>query len=207
MPCRHIVVAICALAVCAPSVGAAAEGPVVAPGDKLAGRSHAQWLATSWKLVLAQPPLPKACDRALGVVVLGGGFSGKPETHTCSVPKGGRVVAPGFGANCSTIEDPPFHGDTPAELKSCARGLYKDGKAISQVLDGQTVARYPVASPVFTIHMPKKNLLGTKKRTGKAAAYNDMLLLRLSPGTHVLRMKATAGGHKFQVTYTLKVAG
>lgn len=102
MTFRHIAAAMCVLGICAPSVGAA-DGPIVAPGGKIAGRGYSDWLATSWKLALAKPPLPAPCQRVLGVTVLLGGFSGKKERHTCSVAKGGNVYAGGYGTECSTM--------------------------------------------------------------------------------------------------------
>ncbi len=207
MTLRYVVAAMCALGACAPSVSAA-ESPIVAPGGTIAGKGYSDWLVTSWRLALAKPPPPAPCHRVLGVTVVLGGFSGKKERHTCSVPKGGAVYVGGFGAECSTIEDPPFHGDTPAQLKRCAMRYYKTGKNVTQELDGKPYPRYVTASAPFIFHMPKKNLLGTKKRTGRAVAYGDGLLLRnLSPGTHVIRGRATAPDFKADVTFTLKVAG
>jgi hypothetical protein len=204
---RLAVVVACALGLSVASAGAASS-PIVPPGGQLAGRGYGEWLATSWKILLSKEPLPLACQKSGEVTVLLGGLSGKKEHHTCELSKGTDVYAPGFSAECSTVEKAPFHGSTTAELKACAKRQYAVDKEISVTLGGKAVdhAKYVAATKTFAVHMPKRNLLGSKKRDARAAAYGEGLLLKdLSVGSHTLHVRITATGFTGDVTYKLNV--
>ena len=197
----------------ATAVIASGGGTAVPPGGKIAGRGYSQWLEVFWKTFFRTPPSASVCQTvhtSIGpVAVLIGGGSGKKETDTCREPANRPIFVDGLAAECSTIEPPPSHGNTPAQLKRCARRQMTGVEDLSIAIDGHQVmgwTRYITASPVFTFHMPKHNRLGTRKRTGQSAAYGEGLLLRgLPPGTHTVHETGELPGFLVDLTYKLRV--
>lgn len=175
-----------ALALCASTAALAASSSlVVPPGGKVAGHTYSQWQAIAFQAVFSRtnggPPCVTAHTPNGAVEMLTGG-SGAAGTHTfnCSLPVGRPVYAAGLGDECSTADAPPFHATTPAQMKSCARRNYKGATNATASIDGKRVPGYHkllTATGVFTFHLAKKNILGSKKRSGRGAAYGEGLLV------------------------------
>jgi hypothetical protein len=196
------------------AVPAAADVSVVPPGQKVAGRSYAQWQVAWWQGLFARPVGASACPSGEtgAVTFLYGVASGKPQKHTCSIPAGKPLYAPGIGLECSTLEKAPFHGSTAAQLKACARRLWGGQRvAMTATMDGAPVPgvmRYALATDAFSIKLPRKNILGSKKRSGRSAAKGvGLLFTELTAGKHTLHVTGRFPRLKFQgeVTYTLNV--
>jgi hypothetical protein len=202
----------CLFATVAPAL--AADGVTVPAGGQIGGYGYGQWLRISWQKVLATPPGASVCQSvptpAGRVGILMGGFSGKKEQYACNEPAGRPIYVFGLSAECSTIEKPPFHGDTPRELKRCARREMKGARNLLTSIDGQPVADYTsliAASPVFSFRMPRHNVLHISKRSGRSAAYGVGLLIRgLTAGAHTVHVTGQVGDFLVDVTYTLQVA-
>ena len=193
---------------------AAADVTLVAPGEKVAGRTYAQWQVAWWQGLFARPVGASPCPSGNGPVsLLFGVASGKPQKHTCSIPADKPLYAPGIGLECSSLEKAPFHGSTGAQLKACARRLWGGQKvAMTATLDGQDlpnlVTRYTVATAPFAIRLPRKNILGSKKRSGRSAAKGvGLIFTGLSAGEHTLHVtgRLPKAHFKGEVTYTLDV--
>jgi hypothetical protein len=192
---------------------AMAAGPgVVKPSDSIGGRDYSDWLKKYWKLILESAPDAAPCRPVGDVLVLRGFPDGKRTTYSCSAPAGTTVYMNGPSAECSTLEKAPFHGDTRAELKSCARRTFGEflGK-IRLFVDGKELEepeRWNVATSVFRFRMPKKNVLGSKKRRGRSAAYGSgFLITNLDPGTHVIKGKEINDGKRTSLTYRVTIGG
>jgi hypothetical protein len=211
-----VLAAVLAAAVTATSQ-AAAPSVVVGPHGKVAALGYGRWLAISWQRFFSDRPGASACQsqRVSGetVALLLGGYSGKPEHHTCDVARGEPIYVNGLSAECSTVEKPPFHGSTPRQLRSCARRLMSGATALSATIDGHRVIGYHAlisASPIFTFRLPKHNVLGATQRSGRSAAYGEGLLLEgLAPGNHTVHVTGKVSAPKFKddVTYRLHIAG
>lgn len=210
------VAAACALMLSTVAVAnAAAPGIVVGAHGKVAGQGYGAWLRNSWQLALSNPPGASACQTMrvgnTTVAMLLGGYSGKPERHNCRVHAGNPIYINGLSAECSTVEKPPFHGTTASGLRRCARRNLKGVTNLSATVDGRVVGDYHTlisTSPVYTFHLPKRNLLGVSARSGRSAAYGEGVLLRgLTPGNHVVHVtgELAAFGYTEDVTYTLHV--
>jgi hypothetical protein len=188
---------------------------VVGPHGKLAGQSYGDWLRDSWQLALSKTPSASACQTmrigGIKVAMLIGGYSGKPERHDCRIPGSTPLYVNGLSAECSTVEQPPFHATTPAGLHRCARRNFRGATNLAATVDNQPVRGYLAlisASPVYTFHLPKHNLLGVAARSGRSAAYGEgLLLLGLAAGTHTIHITGDVPGAAFayDVTYTLNV--
>ena len=135
------------------------------------------------------------------------------ENYECSIPAGRNVYILGVGAECSTIEKPPFHGRTPGQLKSCARRFTKRAYShIKWTIDGEPVEHpgsFVTTSRVFHFHLPKHNILHLKRRSGRAAAYGEGFLLQDLPGgQHVVRRSDRYfGSRRYTNVFRIDVKG
>jgi hypothetical protein len=189
-----------------------ANGVVVPPNGKLAGLTYAQWLQIAWQIAFSGPPSgPPVCavrNTGHGPVELLQAEAPGRHAYTCSLPAGRPTYVVGVSNECSTVEAPPSHANTPAQLKACAR-KNEMGAVASASIDGRPVRNYRSLSsrtPTFRFHLPADNILGTKTRTGLAAAYGEGLLLRgLSAGARRVHVTGAIPGFTTSVTYTLHV--
>jgi hypothetical protein len=181
---------------------------IVPPNGKVAGDSYSMWLATWWQVRLRTPPSGSVCHQVGPVEVLIGPTKPK-ETDRCSVHSGQAVYVNGPSSECSTIEPPPFHGNTNAQLKACARHGFQSISNTRLTIDGKQLHhlnRWIVLSAVYGLKLPAHNFLGAKKRVGRSAAYGAGLLLRrLSPGVHVVHAAGDEGGVHLDLTYRITV--
>ena len=104
---------------------------VAPPGSRPFGHSYAEWSARFWKWGMEYPmdeghpftddPAFDFSHRQSGEVW----FWGSPGTITreVSIPEGKAIFLSMRDAECSTLEDAPFHGDTEEEQRACANWL------------------------------------------------------------------------------------
>src|SRR5262245_12168272 len=94
-----------------------AGGGVLPPQSHAYGKTYAEWNAAWWQWSLPLPVeghpflgCPTSCEEGQSghVWFLAGG----PSECSCSVPPGTALFFPLANAECSSLEDPPFHGDT-----------------------------------------------------------------------------------------------
>ena len=208
------VAAVCAVTLIGVAVANARAATVVGSHGKVAGEGYGQWLRNSFRRTVSEAPSASVCqsERVNGTLVemLLGGYSGKPERHRCRVPAHTPIYVNGLFAECSTVEKPPFHASTSTQLERCARRNLQRPTHLTATIDGRAVRHYGElisASPAYTIHLPKHNILGTTKRIGRSAAYGEGLLLEdLPAGTHTLHITGDVSGFTYDVTYQLHVA-
>jgi hypothetical protein len=228
---RRLIVLLCsallALMVVAPAVSAQRSlGQSADLGDLAAG-----W----WKWALKKPvqvsPLlgdyswkgqPQGAAKCAGGSRLGvwnlagefaleqtaGGFVGE-ATRTCKVPAGKPIFFPVFNVICS-----PATGDT-GNLQECATNLTGQLLADSSffaMVDGEDVPIERVASGLFTITLPKNNILGASPGAYPAATDGLWVYLPegLTKGEHVIRFGGTFpipgdGTFTLDITYNIIV--
>jgi len=124
----------------------------------------------------------------------------------CTVPVGTRLLIPALNVECSNVEADPFHAETAAKQKACARSFRMTD--IRVTLDGRAVPVTYVVSPQFTFEAPADNLLGvTGPISGTSVSAGWWALLRPSEGKHVVKF----GGRfpdfnvAIDITYVLRV--
>jgi hypothetical protein len=122
-----------------------------------------------------------------------------PAECSGTVPAGKALFFPLADAECSTLEDPPFHGDTEAEQRSCAK-LSADQIVAANLfceIDGVAVTNlesYRVASPQFEFTAPTPWVFGVVGGPGTAVGDGYYLLLRpLSLGEHTIHFGGDFG--------------
>ena len=191
---------------------------VLPPTSRVQGLTYGDWLAEWWKYVLSVPadqnPLagaPEACIFQLvgnvGLVV--GNCTLTPGTTIpCTVPAGKMLFVEILGAECSTLEPDPFHGENAEELLSCAKGFVPEGLQVS--IDGvevQDLSKYIVASPVYDFTVPEGNILGAPGGSnGRSAAVGAYLMLApLRPGMHTIHLHGEYPGFPFVADKTFSL--
>jgi hypothetical protein len=195
------------------TVANAAPSTLVPSNGRVDGRTYGEWLAKSWQVRLAKPPSASLCQPVgnVGLILSAPPPFMRRATHRCSVPVGHMVYVSARGAECSTIEKPPYRGRTSAQLRACAREQTGHFSHFRMTIDGKAVRHtrsFVKASPVFRFHMPKHNILGLRKRAGRGAAYGAGFLLRgLAVGPHVVQRSDYFSGWRYETTYRIQVEG
>ncbi len=175
----------------------AGPGKVIPPQAHAFGKTYAQWAATWWQWGLTLPVeghpflgCPASCDEGQSgpVWFLAGG----PAECACSVPVGKALFFPLVNAECSSLEDPPFHGENAAEERECAK-YWADHIVVESLfceIDGQPVRNlgaYRVVSPQITFTAPTPWVYGAVGGAGTSVGDGYYLLLApLSAGDHVV---------------------
>jgi len=171
-------------------------GPDASFGGATLGEWNARW--TQWHLsfpVDTSPgvdPTGQRCGygQAGPVFFLPGNLGPPGATSTCVVPEGVGISLNLGGANCSTVEPPPFFGRDEDELRACAATATDAIPIATHALsiNGQDVpdlASYRTSSPLTPIVFPENNVFGAP--AGTALFVNDaynLLLAPPAPGTY-----------------------
>jgi hypothetical protein len=162
-----------------------------------------------WQTVLSIPgDSLDRCDLGTRDVVFLAGTTGGAATRSCTIPAGTSILVPLINVECSTAEG---NGDTPAELRACARGFADQFTDLSLSIDGVAVAdlqRFRVHSQVFQFTAAEGNVFGIPAGTTRSVADGYWALIRpLPPGTHTVSFGGAfpPGGFTTLVTYTLTV--
>ena len=175
----------------------AGPNKVIPPQANAFGKTYAEWAATWWLWGLQLPVeghpflgCPASCAEGQSgpVWFLAGG----PAECSCSVPVDKALFFPLVNAECSSLEDPPFHGDTAADQRECAK-YWADHIVITSLfceIDGQPVANlasFRFVSPQITFTAPTPWVFGAVGGAGTSVGDGYYLLLApLSVGEHTL---------------------
>lgn len=173
------------------------------------GKTYSEWSVLWWQLFL---PLTAA---EFGDCTIG--HSGKvaflltgPPTCTGSVDPGTALFFPIANVECSSLEAPPFHGETPAERASCAASFIGGVGTLSVTLDDtelKELTDYHVLLPDFPFTVGPDNVFGitcTSECSGKSSGEGYYLMLTpLTPGEHTIHISASGFG--INTTFNLTV--
>lgn len=201
----------------------ALTGVVLPPDAEVEGLSLGEWKARWWQWFFSLPeesnPLFDETGERCGYGQFGPVFflAGAPASveRACTVPLGLTILVPVTGAECSTVEPPPFFGRDEAELRSCAvaamnEALDTDITAMEVTVDGQAVGDlepYRVSTSLFSLVLPPGNLLGTTEPVANSVADGyQVLLAPLPEGDHVITIAVQGPNQPGMTTYQLRVA-
>jgi hypothetical protein len=140
--------------------------------------------------------------------------SGGNVSRQCTVPADRLVLITIINAECSSVEAPPFFGATEEARSRCAATLI-DGVSTPTVkfsIDGvplRQLNRFRVESDQYRFTMPATdNVLGVTSGATSGLSVSDgyFLLVRLSPGSHVIHSEASivsgpGAGYSQNTTY------
>ena len=174
---------------------------VLPTGQTLAGADYDEWLNrwTIWSLATPSPRNPllkakncKAAPQPSKKVWLLSTLGGGKITITCTIPAGRALYVP-LVVN-TMVETEKL--DTFAKLRSQARSVFVDTKALLVTIDGVPVASpraYRANTRDLTLDVPQDNILGLPgggKVKAVAAGYS-LLATGLAPGKHTIVVSAT----------------
>lgn len=195
-----------ALLVFVPVLGASPNGSqgnpeVLPPNSSFRGHTYAEWSAKWWQWAFSlganENPIttggaaPCTNGQTGNVWFLVG--VGGPTTILCTVPPGTALFFPIINTECSDLESPPFHGDTPEERATCATSSVDTFTGLAAVIDRKVVQNptaYRVQSGDFEFTVPENNIAGVPgPASGLSSADGFYLLLHpLSAGTHIIQI-------------------
>jgi len=178
------------------------EVTILGPDASFGGATLGEWMARQWQWTISLPPEISPAVNVTGpgcgygqsgpVFFLPGSFSPDPLMMTCVVPEGVAILVPLGGAECSTVEPPPFFGRDEDELRTCAAAVTgADPLAYQTVsINGQEVPNlesYRSVSPAFPLTFSEGNVFGVP--AGVALSVSDaygFLMAPPAPGAYDL---------------------
>lgn len=173
--------------------GIAVDGvTVLEPDETYAGVSRGEWDARSWQLAVSMPeavnpsfdPTGERCGYGQSgpVFIVLGAYTPEPIDRTCVVAEGTALFMVVGGAECSTVEPPPFFGRNEAELRACAAAFTDTLTDVQVSINGQAVPNieaYRTSSPLFTMTFPEDNFFGVPP--GVALSVSDSYSILIAP--------------------------
>ena len=167
-----------------------AELTVLGPDEDYDGLSRGEWDARQWQWFISMPPdVNPSFDptgERCGFGQHGPVFfvpSGSPtQIKTCVVPEGIALHVFVGGAECSSVESPPFFGRDEEELRDCAVAATDVITEVASTIDGEEVAdlaSYRTTSPLFTMNFPEDNIFGAPP--GPALSVSDSYSYIIAP--------------------------
>ena len=171
---------------------------ILPPGEPYAGVTVGEWDARWWQWAVSLPPAMnpnidptgEQCGFGQsGPVFFVPGYFGEPTDgglphRTCTVAEGTAIYIGTIGAECSTVEPPPYFGRDEAELRACAETATDAVVDVGASINGQDVGdltAYRVSSPLFTLNFPADNVFGAAP--GVAEAVSDSYSFIIAPPT------------------------
>jgi len=121
---------------------------------------------------------------------------GGPPTVNCTIEFGTFIFLPVVNAECSSVEAPPFHGDTAAQRRACAQAWIDNVANLAASVDGFAIHNFAplrVRSGDFPFRAPSDNILtglGSPAVKGRSSADGYYLFLLLPPGNHEIKVAA-----------------
>jgi len=193
---------------------------VLPPNSTLYGMSYGEWSARWFQWAASMPlddhPLADTADCSRGqlgpVWFLGGSFTvSNVVIRNCRVPAGKALFFPIVNVDCSSLEQPPFFGDTPGARRTCATEIIDTVTDLSAEVDGEALHHlrlYRATSPNLVFAVPPDNVLGVAADSGEMVADGYYLMLEPLPvGRHTIHFSGTIGVFNFtlDITYHLTV--
>jgi pimeloyl-ACP methyl ester carboxylesterase len=201
------------------------ESTVLPPDAEVGGLSLGDWSARSWQWYFSLPqdinPFYDETGALCGYGQSGEVFFLAGADHNverqCIVPLGAHIFVPLAGAECSTVEPPPFYGGNEAELNQCVTDAIDfaleafDMSVMTLTVDGVAVPdllSYRVRTPLFTLWLPENNILDSAQQTADSVGEGyQVMLAPLSEGEHLIEIVVPGPDvdQTTSITYHLRV--
>jgi hypothetical protein len=196
-----------ALAGCAVGHGRPPPGPdkvrVVPPDARFDGRTYSEWVGAFWKWALELPleghPF-NTCVRDLsagqsGPVWYWSAPDSCPGPIAATLPAGKALFLTIRDVETSSLEDPPFHGDTEAEQRANSKWFADHIVRVFCIIDGKPVrslSEFRFAGPQIRFTAPSPWIFGTTGGVGTSVGDGYYLLLHPLPkGRHTIHYGGT----------------
>jgi hypothetical protein len=175
---------------------------VLPPDEPWSGMTRGEWNALGWQRVVSMPgsfaPVGDQCGLGqFGPMFFLTGTFGATE-QTCVVAEGTAIFVVVTGAECSTIEPPPYFGRTEEELRACAAAAVDEITQYEARVDGRAVSNldeYRTTSPLFTFTLPENNDFGLEPGVANAVAESySFIVAPPPPGEYEISWSTTFPG-------------
>jgi hypothetical protein len=195
--CLIVTLALLLITVSVAGAGGNANPGVLPPNSRVQGLTYGEWSTVWWRYALTIPtpqnPLlgnygPDCYFAQTGNVGLALATAATTEL-ACEVPAGMQLFVITSGAECSTLEPPPFYGENEEELRACAKSWGPVDLQVSiDDVSVQNLGDYLVTSPLYQFTVPDDNILGVPAGSvGQSVSYGHALMLKpLTPGQHTI---------------------
>jgi hypothetical protein len=176
---------------------------VVPPDASYHGVTYAEWSAAATRFGMEHPleghpgldtPDFDVRSGQLGEVwFLSGPFD--PHERSVTVPAGKALFLILLNVDASSLEEPPFHGNTEAEQREIAKSFGDHIINVFCSIDGEKIKNmddFRVSSPQFEFTAPTPWLFGDIGGSGTAVADGYYVLVeRLPKGEHTIHFGGT----------------
>jgi hypothetical protein len=177
---------------------------VFPPSSRPYGLTYGEWSAKWWQWAESIPKennpaadeTGQKCSQSQnGPVWYLAGTRGGPAVRDCTIPAGKAILFPIINGECSYAEFPSIK--TESELRACAKADQDKVRSIEATVDGvklKDLQKYRVQSPLFSITLPKDNVLGLEPQTTQAVGDGYYIILQpLSSGKHTVHFSGVLG--------------
>ena len=194
---------------------------ILPPEEEWGGATRGEWDARWWQWTVSFPEeVNPNFDTSGGercgygqfgpVFFLPGNFIGEAGVITCVVAEGTAIYASPAGAECSTVEPPPFFGRDEEELRACATARLDEVKEYEATIDGQDLGdleAYRTSSPLFTLTLSEDNPFGLEPGVGQAVSESyGFIIAPPPPGEYEITLSVTfVDSQQFATTINLVV--
>jgi hypothetical protein len=176
---------------------------IVPPNATFHDKTYGEWAASFWQWSLA---LPLAGHPFLDTPQynFSAGQSGKvwywsspdgPITRTVTLPKGKALFLTIRDVETSTLEDPPFHGDTEAAQRANSKWFADHIINVFCIIDGVAVPNlkaFRFSTPQFQFTAPTPWIFANVGGTGTSVGEGYFLMMSwLSEGKHTIHYGGT----------------
>jgi hypothetical protein len=172
---------------------------VVPPDASYHDFTYAEWSAAATRFImehpleghpgLATPDFDVKSGQDGEVWFLGGPF--EPYERSITVPAGKALFLILLNVDGSSLEEPPFHGDTEAEQREIAASFADHIINVFCTIDGAQVENmddFRVSSPQFEFTAPTPWIFGNVGGSGTAVGDGYYVMVdRLPKGEHTIR--------------------
>jgi hypothetical protein len=180
---------------------------VIPPQAVPYGHTYAEWTGRWSQWVFSRPgpvnpewndPTGAYCaEGQAGPVWFLASNGGGTLVRDCTVPAGKALLVNIMFVECSNVEGPPFHGDTEAELRDCARywlnPLELDAASVDGVPLTGLLPTYRFQSPYYSLALPDQNVYQTV--FGMPEVTGGTVFRSVSDGFFVMLAPLPAGPH------------
>jgi len=170
------------------------EVTVLGPNESYAGGTRGEWDARWWQWNTSFPPeIHPSLTASAGSCAYGQAgpmfflpfhFSPQAPPISCVVPEGAAIFVSLNGAECSTVEPPPFFGRNEAELAVCAEAFTDESSDQQASINGEAVPgleAYQVGSPLFALTFAEDNIFDVPAGVGLAVANSYSFIIAPPP--------------------------
>ena len=191
-----------------PTTATGAPTPAVAP-------PRASLTSLWWQRYVRIPASDVTrCDIGIDKIVFLGATTGNTVVErSCTLSAGTSILVPLINIECSSLEEDPFFGATPAARRACAKGFADQMTALILTINGAPVGgdltRLRVQSQPFAFSPVNGNLFQLPAGTGGSVSDGYWALIGpLAPGTYDVHFGGQIPAFNFftDTTYHLTVA-